>query len=168
MKNLFDQTFSSERLTLQSLITEDASFIQQLTNSPGWLEYIGNRKINNEEDAKNYIQKIAEMPEANYWKIVEKKNGKAVGVITLIKRDYLNDYDIGYALLPDYEGQGFAYEGSVEILEHAIGKSSQGVIYAVTKKVNIKSIKLLEKIGLSYARTLDLDGDIVELYEIRK
>jgi len=168
MQDLFEQSFSSLRLTLQPLVPNDAIFIQQLTNSSGWIKFIGDRNIHSKEDAELYIQKIIDMPQANYWKVVVKKSEEPVGVITLIKRDYLDDYDVGYALLPSAEGKGFAFEGTEVILKKALQKSIMGKIYAVTKKANSKSINLLTKLGLSYSKTLDLDGDVVALYEIVK
>jgi len=150
MRSLFHQSFLTDRLELHALIKSDASFIHKLTNSPGWLEFIGDRNIANESDAINYIEKIADMPEANYWKVIEKNSGNSLGVITLIKRDYLEDYDIGYAFLPSSEGKGFAFEATLAILEKAILKSTRGIIYAVTKNTNEKSTLEISPIGMLF------------------
>ena len=48
--------FETERLFLQPTTEEDAGFILELLNSPKWLEYIGDRSVHTEEDAKQYIK----------------------------------------------------------------------------------------------------------------
>ena len=42
----------TERLILRQFTTGDSKFIVELLNSPGWIEYIGDRNIKTEEQAK--------------------------------------------------------------------------------------------------------------------
>jgi RimJ/RimL family protein N-acetyltransferase len=42
-----------------------------------------------------------------------------VGMCGLIKRKTLDDVDIGFALLPEYEGNGFATEAAVAVMKYA-------------------------------------------------
>ncbi len=168
MQSLFNQQFSTDRLELCQLNAKDSSFIQTLTNSEGWLEFIGDREIRSELAAVAYIQKIEDLPKAKYWKVVEKCDQQAIGVITLIKRDYLEDYDIGYAFLPDSFGQGYAFEATEVILKKALEKSASGSIYAVTKVTNLRSINLLTKLGFENIKSINPDGDEVDLFAIAK
>ena len=48
--------FQTERFYLSSFYIDDTKFIIELVNSPGWLEYIGDRNIKTEEQAKAYLQ----------------------------------------------------------------------------------------------------------------
>ena len=47
---------ATDRLTLRPFTNADAGFIVELVNTPGWLEFIGDRNIHTEEDAINYLQ----------------------------------------------------------------------------------------------------------------
>ena len=94
---------STERLYLESLTFHDNEFILELVNSKGWLKFIGDRNIKSLSDSSTYIQKILDNPNTIYW-VVKIKNSKTnIGIITFIKRDYLEHHDIGFAFLPDYQ-----------------------------------------------------------------
>src|SRR5690606_23924723 len=101
---------------IRPLSASDSLFILELLNTEGWITYIGDRNINSQEDALSYIQNIRENPNAFYWVIVLKETNTAIGLVTLIKRDYLDIRDIGFALLPIYSGQGHALEATKAIL----------------------------------------------------
>src|SRR5690349_16881544 len=106
----------TERLILREFTIEDDQFILELLNSPGWLRFIGDRGVRNLNDASNYLQsRIIGSYELNgfgLWMMVVKETNTAVGLCGLIKRDGLDDVDIGFALLPGFEGNGYAWEAA--------------------------------------------------------
>jgi RimJ/RimL family protein N-acetyltransferase len=72
----------------------------------------------------------------------------------LVNRKELEDVDIGFALLPKYEGRGFGFEASIEIMKLAQHKFGLKKVTAITLPKNMNSIKLLKRLGLKYQKTV--------------
>lgn len=155
----------TNRLIISKFTLDDASFFKELVNTPNWLKYIGDRNVKSIEDAKNRIKdghlKSYETNGFGFYKLLLKEeNNQPIGTCGLIKRDTLESVDIGFAMLPDYEGKGFGYESSVAILELAKNEFKLDKIVAITLENNSNSIKLLEKLGLTYEkRVKPFDND---------
>lgn len=152
----------TERLVLSPIQESDSYFILELVNSEGWLTFIGDRGVSNEKDSANYIQKIVSDKNIHYW-VVHRKTEK-LGIITLIKRENLPFYDIGFAFLPDIQGKGYAFEAANAVLQSIIETSSYNSIMATTIPNNHSSIRLIEKLGLSFYKTESKNGELSCLY----
>lgn len=163
MKNIIE----TERLTLREFTTADTQFIIQLLNSPGWLEFIGDRNVKTEEQAVNYLLNgpVKSYRENGFGlSLVESKESKTpIGMCGLIKRDHLDNPDIGFAFLPEFTGKGFAYEIVKATMDYAKDVLNISTVLAVTVPANEKSIKLLEKIGLKFYETITFPGETEEL-----
>ena len=158
----------TNRLVLSKITVDDALFILELMNTPGWIKYIGDRNVRTVEDAATYIQnnqlKVYEAHEFGYYKVqVKAENLKPIGSFGLLKRDTLDHVDIGFSLLPEYEGKGYGIEGTKAIMELAKNTFNIKTICAITLPINKPSIHLLEKLGLSYQKTVKTFGDDEEL-----
>jgi RimJ/RimL family protein N-acetyltransferase len=161
------KVLETERLVLRWLSTSDAAFILQLVNEPSWLQYIGDRGVKTLEDAENYIKKG---PLEMYGRLgfglnlVELKGSdEPIGICGLLKRESLDDVDIGFAFLPGFWGKGYAFESvSATIL---YGKSVLGLsrIVAITSQDNDPSGKLLEKLGFRLERLVRVAADDEDL-----
>lgn len=156
--------FTTDRLQLGIVTTDDYAFVSALVNSCGWLEFIGDRNVHNKEDAIAYINKILDAPNIHYWVIRVKGSGTPVGIISFIKRDYLDYYDIGFALLPEYSGLGYAYEAAKEVLMFASNVAKHHPIVATTLSYNVSSIKLLTKLGLHFEKEILVEDETLHLY----
>lgn len=140
------------RLRLLELEHEDAGFVVELLNTDGFLRHIGDRGVRTAADALRYID---EGPRASYashghglWKLVSKTDGLAVGMCGLLRRDALPHPDIGYALLPQFEGQGLASEAGAAVLRHGFEHLGMKRILAMISPGNAGSARVLEKLGL--------------------
>lgn len=156
----------TQRLTLRQFIDEDAGFIVELVNTPGWLEFIGDRNIHTEEDAINYLQNgpIKSYCENGFGSsMVELKDGTPIGMCGILKRESLENPDIGFAFLPAYMGKGYALEIANATLHHAKHQLKLTTICAITNPGNVRSIGLLEKIGLRSVKTIPSPTDGTEL-----
>ena len=149
-------------MTLRRLSADDAGFILRLLNEPSWLRFIGDKGVRSLEDARAYI---LNGPVEMYSRLgfglylVElKAGGSPVGICGLIKRDTLEDVDIGFALLPEHWGRGYAYEAASAVL--AYGREVLGLrrVVAITSADNDSSARLLEKLGLRFERMLKLSA----------
>lgn len=160
-------TIKTERLTIRPLTTHDDTFILALLNTPGWLEFIGDRQIHSRADAQKYIvEKIHKNYEEYgiglqlvFLELIQ----KPIGICGLIKRDGLEDLDIGFAFLPEYFGSGYAFEAAKASLDYGFSQLKCNRIVAITTENNIRSRNLLEKIGLVFEKFFFMDGDPDEL-----
>lgn len=158
----------TERLLLTPLTIEDTAFIYELVNTPLWIKFIGDRNIRTLEDAVQYVNKLLAQPEITYWVVRLKTSSAPMGVITLISRKHLAHPDIGFAFLPPYMNNGYAFEASKEVMDHALNILNIPVIIAITIPSNTASIKLLEKLGLSFKENITEDGTELLVYSTQK
>jgi len=150
-----DQIFLIETSTLRVVKANlnHASFIFRLLNTPKWLQYIGNRNINSTSAALSYIKKslLARYAKNGFGLyVIELKEGNVpIGLCGFLKRDYLDYPDIGFALLPEYEGSGFMYQAAKAIMSYGKSHLNFTTILAITSHNNERSKKLLTKLGMS-------------------
>ncbi len=161
------KTLNTERLSISALDSAEAPFMYQLLNSEGWLTFIGNRNIDNLEAAETYVNKVYENGPINYWKVVRKEDGMRIGIMTLLKKDYLDYYDIGFAFLPDYNGKGYAAEASTAVLHHAQTELRFEVVTAVVLENNHKSIRLLTNLGFEFQHLVVHDEEELMVYNLK-
>ena len=155
----------TNRLTLRKLREEDCSFILELVNSEGWLKFIGDRNVRNKNDSLKYIENIINKDKVIYL-VVTLKDNTQIGIITLIKRDYLEFHDIGFAFLPSYNNNGYAFEASKVVLNYIEKSTNIRAILAVTVPQNKSSIKLIEKLDMSFYKTDIHEDDELRLYKV--
>jgi RimJ/RimL family protein N-acetyltransferase len=154
---------ATDRLRLRLLSLDDAPFILELVNDPSWLEFIGDKGVRNENDARTYLAKgpldmYARLGFGLY--LVELRDGAIpIGICGLIKRDSLDDVDIGFAFLPEFRGKGYAQESALAVLALARSKLAMTRIVAITSPRNRRSIRLLQKLGLTLEQEVDLPRD---------
>jgi RimJ/RimL family protein N-acetyltransferase len=147
----------TERLRLRHMTLDDAEFMLGLLNDPGWHRFIGDRGIRTVEGAREHILKgpmamVARLG-FGFYLVERKTDGQPLGLCGLAKRDFLEDVDIGYAFLPEYGGQGYALEAATGVLEHARALGLTRLVATVVPE-NDASIRLLEKLGLRFERTI--------------
>ena len=158
----------TERLNLRHLSPEtDAEFILRLLNEPSFLQYVGDKGARTLDDARAYIRngpmKSYEENGFGLYRVGLKESDQAIGICGLIKRDTLTDPDIGFALLPGYWNQGYAYESAAAVIRQAREVLGLRRILAITTPDNEPSGKLLGKIGLRFERLIRLSDDAHEV-----
>jgi RimJ/RimL family protein N-acetyltransferase len=157
----------TDRLTLRWLSTDDAEFILGLLNEPSFLRFIGDKGVRTLDDARNYILTgPVDMYNSlgfGLYLTELKDGGLPIGICGLIKRDDLEDVDIGFAFLPRFWAKGYAYEAAAAVM--AYGKTALGFnrIVAITSPDNHASARLLEKLGLRFERTIRFSKDAEEV-----
>lgn len=157
----------TERLVLRHFTPDDAAFILELLNEPGWKQYIGDRGVDSLETARGYIARaaIASYDQHGFglWAVELKEDRTPVGMCGLIKRDTLDDVDIGFALLSRFEGSGYAQEAAKATLAHARDELGFHRVVAITTLDNDRSGRLLVRAGMKYEGTISLSTDEEEL-----
>jgi len=146
----------TQRLTLHKLSTEDADFILELLNEPSFLRYVGDKGVRTQADACRYV---STGPVASYerfgfglYLVRLKENGLPMGICGLLKREALENADLGFAFLPRFWSKGYAFESTSAVLAHARDTLGLRRILAITSPDNVASIGLLGKLGFRFER----------------
>jgi RimJ/RimL family protein N-acetyltransferase len=159
--------FETERLILREATKEDAQFLYDLVNSPDWLKYIGDRGVHNLDDARKYaINRVllhCRKDGFGFHVMERKSDGSSLGMCGLVKREFLEDIDIGYALLPEFYGKGYAYEAAHAMMLFAEQHLKLPRIAAITTTNNLPSIRVLEKLGFRHEKNFFAPNDKEEL-----
>jgi RimJ/RimL family protein N-acetyltransferase len=157
----------TDRLILRVQTTDDAAFILELMNDPSWLKFIGDRGIRTLDDARNHILNGPVRMFKQYgfclYLVERKEDHVPIGICGLVKRDSLEDIDIGFAFLPKYWSKGYALEAAVAVMAYGKNTLELNRIVAITTQDNKASAKLLEKAGLKFERLIQLPPDPEEL-----
>ena len=166
----------------EAVLDKDAPFILELLNTPSWLAGIGDRGVKTLEDANRYIQQTIldsyKSQGFGLWVITDPDDGgdgivrgtelpdmmqPRIGLCGLLKRDFLADPDIGYALLPQFEGRGYAVEAVNAVIHYAAVRLGFKRLMAITSQDNFKSMFVLDKTGfLCSALKKDENGQLVQ------
>ncbi len=164
------QVTETERLLLRWLNADDSMFILELLNEPSWIQYIGDRGVRTLQDAARYIRNG---PEQMYralgfglYLVELKQTGEPIGICGLIKREALEDVDIGFAFLPRYWRNGYAFEAASAVMSYAKEAAGLSRIVAILSRDNLPSLRLLERLGFRFEGTLRLQpgGEELDLY----
>lgn len=160
----------TDRLTLRRICGDDAPFIVELLNDPSFIRNIGDRKVRTLDDARAYI---ANGPVAMYavfgfglFLVTLKEAGTPIGICGLLKREMLNDIDIGFAFLPAHWSRGYAIESALGVKAWATTVLGLKRLVAIVLPSNKPSVRLLEKMGFRAETTISMTdcGDELCLY----
>jgi len=152
----------TNRLQLRPITIHDAEFMLKLINCPGFIRFIGDRNVRTMEESTQYIENMLTNPDVTYWVIKLKEKETPVGVVTWVKRDFLPSPDLGYALLPEFEGNGYAFEASEAWLSYQ--KQPNTATLAICQANNLASIKLLKKLQFSLDEIFEKEGHVMHRY----
>ena len=152
--------FSTHRLYIRKITLEDAPSLFELMNDEDWITNIGDRGIATIEDAENYIKtrflQTYEESQIGFYAVTLKASHDFVGIAGLIKREGLDFIDIGYGLLPNFRGHGYAFEATKMIYDHGLKDLALEKIVGIVNPNNQASISILEKLGLCFEKMIQL------------
>jgi ribosomal-protein-alanine N-acetyltransferase len=150
------------RLTLRPFVLEDAPFIVELLNDPGWLRFIGDRQVHTLDDARAYLRDGPLAHAARHGfalgAVDRRDDDTTIGMCGLIRREGLDDVDLGYAFLPAHRGRGYAREAAAAWLACGFERFGLARIVAITSVDNAASGRVLESIGMRFERQLRVPG----------
>jgi [ribosomal protein S5]-alanine N-acetyltransferase len=166
----------TERTFIRLLTPADAPFMLALLNTPSWIKFIGERNVHTIADAENYIvnkfMKGHNDLGFGFYAVTLKTNNAPIGISGFLKRETLSDVDLGFAFLPEYEGQGYGFESALATLNYGRETLAFKRILAITVTYNQRSIDLLKKLNFEFDKIIRIPNDDEELMlfvnEIRK
>ena len=148
----------TERLILREIVEADAEFIFDLLNQPSFIKYIGNRNVQSTKAAREFIKNRYRQSYSEHgfglYTVELKESSVPIGICGFVKRETLPDADIGFAFLPQYEKQGYAYESAAAVMKY--GRDILGLkrVLAITTIDNESSGRLLAKIDFKFERLI--------------
>ena len=152
------EILSTPRLRLRHLSVQDAAFMLELLNEKPYLENIGDRGVRNLADAEAYLVSgpLASYQEFGFglYAVERKESPEPIGICGLLKREYLDDVDLGFALLQKFYGQDYAHESAAAVMHYARNTLGLKRIVATTKPHNRDSEKLLKKLGFCFEKMI--------------
>lgn len=158
----------SARLRLRRLHEDDAAFVLRLVNEPAFREHIGEKNLHSLDEARRFLREgtwTCQEREGYGQFLVEcRETGEPVGVCGLLYRTELDVSDVGFALLPEARGRGYALEAALAVMEYGRNRLGLAEICALVSPGNVASIRVLERLGMAHVRTLDTDGRVTLLY----
>lgn len=170
-RTLMKVKYETDRLIIRSLNIDDADFIIRLLNEESFIRNIADKNVRTNADAINYLTHGPMLSyEVNGFGlnlVALKSSGTPIGMCGLLKREELEYPDLGYALLPEFCGRGYAREAANSILQEEVISSGLNTILAITFPDNSSSNKLLKKIGFTLKGTMEIYGLQNNLYEYR-
>jgi len=157
---------TTPRLNIRELSIADAAFVLALTNEPSTIENIGDKGLRSVADAQRFISKgpwtRQQKPGYGQFGIELKQNGQLIGVCGILYRIKLDLTDIGFALMPQYWRQGFAFEAASAVMDYGHRDLGIGNLTGLTSATNVASIKLLKKLGMRFETMVSMSDDGVE------
>lgn len=150
----------TERLNLTEFKITDASFFYELVNDPAFLEFIGDRNVKSISDAEKYLSdRIIPSYAKNgfgFYLVSTNGNNAPIGMSGIIDREGLDHIDVGFAFLSKSRGKGYAFEATDAVMKYATNTLKINPIVAITNTNNVKSINLLERLGLHFDKWIQL------------
>ena len=145
------QNLETERLYLRRVVNEDVNEIFVLRSDQEVMKYIPRPLVKTEEEALAHIAIIDEKIDSNEginWAITLKDNPKLIGIIGhyRIRPEHFRA-EIGYMLLPEYQGRGIISEAIKEVVKYGFEVMKLHSIEAIIDPENFASEKVLQKNG---------------------
>ena len=157
---------STERLHLRVMRLDDAAFYLRLVNEPSFISNIRDKGIRTLDESRASIETGALASQEkfgfSFYLVEDRTTHLPMGICGLTKRDSLDDVDLGYAFLPEFCGQGYAYEAALAVLTHTKNSLPIKQLAAITSPTNERSNRLLIKLGFIFQKTTLLAGDNTE------
>ena len=158
---------TTDRLLISKITIDDAEFILELMNDKDWIKNIGDKGVRTVEDAQVYIQNrfLTTYHDSNYgfYTMNLKNTQQIIGIVGLVDREGIDHIDIGYGILPEFRGKGYAFEAAKAIYDYGYQELNLEKIVAIVDPDNIPSIKLLSKLGLEFEKMIRLPDDEIEI-----
>ena len=143
------QNLESERLLLRQITPDDVNEIFALRSNPETMKYIPRPLATTKDDAMGHIKMIQDKIVSNEginWAITEKGNPKMIGIIGhyRIRWEHFRS-EIGYMLLPEYQGKGIITEAIQLLVDYGFNEMNMHSLEAIIDPENTASARVLEK-----------------------
>ena len=168
------EILKTERLLLRELNLDDAEKFYRLNLNPNVIKYTGNSAFKDIDEAKEFLKNYQDYKLNGFgrWTVIEKSTNKVLGWCGLKYDQNLDETDIGFRFFEEYWNKGFATESAKASINYGFETLKLKTIVGRAMSENLASIKVLEKIGLSFEKEFYFDkqykGVIYKIHENKK
>lgn len=160
----------TERLILREMVVADAVDMFEMDSDPEVYKYTGDFIPKSVEDTKERISNYPDYEKYGYgrWATELKETGEIIGWCGLKYIEEIDEVDIGYRWKPKYWGNGYATEASKVCLEYGFKQLGLEQIIGQLYPENKASIRVLEKIGMTFWKEMSDEKESWWVYRITK
>lgn len=157
----------TERILLRPLRMEDELPVFRLRSDEGVNKWLGRKKAESIAEARDFIEMIVRLTSAGesmYWALEMKENRQFAGTVTIWNLDKsAAKAEIGYELLPEFQGRGIMHEVLKAVIDFGFVEMNLKRIEACLSPNNERSIHLLSKLGFNFEGKLagEEEADLV-------
>jgi ribosomal-protein-alanine N-acetyltransferase len=159
----------TERLFLRPLDENDAEDVFAMRSDPEVMRFI--REPQNRAETESWIRLVSsrwEKENLGFCGVFEKKTGNFLGWCGVWQLAETGEFEIGYAIARRFWNRGFAAEAAEALLRYAFENIKTDKITAVAQPENLASRRVMEKIGMKFARTGSFYNREMTQYAIAK
>ncbi|MBP6025468.1 GNAT family N-acetyltransferase [Ferruginibacter sp.] len=159
------------RLILRRFTEADTRLLLQLNSNPEVLKYLHEPLLTTEEQALHVLQNII-LPQyknnLGRWAIHLKNTNEFIGWCGLKYRAELDEIDLGYRLMQEFWGKGYAFEAAKHTVDYGFNQLYLKKIVGRAHIDNAASLKILEKTGMQYIKDEVVDNCPVKTFMLSK
>ncbi len=150
----------SSRLILSEFHPSEGSFYYALNNDPEVLKYTGDDSFESVEAATNFLKHYNHYKHFGYgrWTVTLKETNKPIGWCGLKYHKEQDYVDLGYRFLRSEWGEGYATEAALASLKIGFTEYKMPFIVGRTARQNHGSIRVLEKVGMTFWKAEACEG----------
>jgi len=141
------------RLELREFVAQDFEEFFRLDSDPRVMKYIARGVPLPRDDVARTFERVLRYPrlypDLGLWRASRRDNGAYIGWFCFKYAGKAPDIEVGYRLLPDAWGQGFATEGATALVDWGFEDLGLHRIIGVTHPGNKASQRVLLKAGLA-------------------
>lgn len=160
----------TERTILRNLTIDDAKDFYELNLDDDVLKFTGDKPFDSIETAKNFLMNYDQYEKygVGRFAVIDKQNLNFIGWCGLKYNSEMDEYDVGFRFFKQYWNKGFATETAQRCLAFGFQELKINRIVGRAMKDNTASVKVLEKIGMTFVKNIDFDTQVGVLYEMSK
>lgn len=153
------EILETERLLLRELNPNDAENFYKLNLNLNVIKYTGNSAFKDIDEAQEFLENYQDykLNGCGRWAVIEKSNNEFLGWCGLKYDKNLDETDIGFRFFEEHWNKGFATESAQACIDYGFENLNLKTIIGRAMSENVASIKVLEKIGLSFDKEFDFD-----------
>lgn len=163
----------TKRLLIREFNSQDLQDLASILGDPQVMEFSLKGPLTIKQ-TKDFFQKKILKNYSQYgfglWAIVRKDDERLIGFTGIITQHIDNEdvMEIGYRILPQDWGQGFATEASLAVKEYAFNHLGLDHLISIIDPRNIRSAHVAKKLGMKVAKKTNFHGFDVDIYEVFK
>jgi [ribosomal protein S5]-alanine N-acetyltransferase len=158
------------RLSLREFSVSDAPYFYELNLDNEVIKYTGDLPFKNITEAEVFLQGYDKYAQYGFgrWAVELKSSKEFIGWCGLSYQPQSEEVDLGFRFFKAFWNQGYASEASLFCLKYGFEEKNLAFIVGRAVKENTASIRVLQKIGMTYWKDFDFDGQKGVYYRLDK